>query len=338
MTATLEISGVRKAAILLLTLGEQTSAALLKRLSDEEVAIVTHEMTHLASIAGEEAKDVLEEFYRATTEPKFISRPGREWAARLLTTAFGEEGARRHVEKLPALPEPTTGADSSIRRADPTQLARLIQDEHPQTVALILSYLHGDQAAALLASLDSALRCDVARRMARLDQIAPTVVARIASVIKDKLEALGETRHQSYGGTRAVAELFNRLGTEFRDELLQNISEQEEELAETIRELMFVFDDFLKVEGTAVREIVAKVDRKLLVVALKGTTDELRDRFLKCMSQRGAEMFREDMEALGPVKIREVEAAQKQVITSARQLERDGIISLQSGGEDQYVE
>ncbi|MCX6623312.1 MAG: flagellar motor switch protein FliG [Acidobacteria bacterium] len=335
MTETLERAGLRKAAILLLTVGEATSAALLKRLNDDEVQSVTSEMAHLASIAGEEAKTVLEEFYRATTAPKFISRPGREWATRILTTAFGTEGARRHVERLPA-PQETVGSES-LRRADPEQLARLIQDEHPQTVALILSYLHGEQASMLLASLDPALRCDVARRMARLDLISPMVIARITDVIKEKMADLGETRHQSYGGTRAVAELFNRLEADVRDELLKGISEQEEELAESIRELMFVFDDFLKVESNAIREIVAKIDRKLLVVALKGTTDELRDRFLKCMSQRGGDMFREDMEALGPVKIREVEAAQKQVITSARQLERDGIISLQNGGEEQYV-
>jgi flagellar motor switch protein FliG len=335
MTETLEISGIRKAAILLLTLGEATSAALLKRLNEEEVRSVTLEMSHLASIGGEEAKIVLEEFYRATTEPKFISRHGRDWATRILTTAFGTEGARRHMDRLPAPPEPV--GSESIRRADPEQLARLIRDEHPQTVALILSYLHSEQASRLLASLDPALRCDVARRVARLDQISPAVIARITDVIKEKMAELGETRHQSYGGTRAVAELFNRLEGDVRDELLNSISEQEEELAESIRELMFVFDDFSRVEPDAIREIVAKVDRKLLVVALKGTTDELRDRFLKCMSQRGGDMFREDMESLGPVKIREVEAAQKQVISSARQLERDGIISLQGGGADQYV-
>ncbi len=335
MTEAVVVSGLRKAAVLLLTLGESTSAALLKRLTEEEVQAVTTEMTHLASVAGDEARTVLEDFYRATMEPKFTSRPGREWATKLLTTAFGPEGARRHVERLPAPVEPA--GSESIRRADPEQLARLIQDEHPQTVALILSYLHSEQASSLLASLDAALRCDVARRMARLDQISPTVIARITEVIHDKLADLGATRHKSYGGTRAVAELFNRLDGEVRDELLQSISEQEEELAESIRDLMFVFEDFLKVEANAIREIVAKVDRKLLVVALKGTTDELRDRFLKCMSQRGGEMFREDMEALGPVKIREVESAQKQVITSARQLERDGIISLQSGGEERYV-
>jgi flagellar motor switch protein FliG len=181
------------------------------------------------------------------------------------------------------------------------------------------------------------MRSDVALRMASLDQISPDIINKIAGVIGSKLKALGEFSRESYGGVRAVSEMFNRLDSATSKEILENIEQQDANLVATIRHLMFVFEDLLLISQTGLKEVLAKVDRKMLTVALKGTSEKLRDHILQCMSQRGAEMLKEDMEALGPVKIKEVEGAQQQIIAIVRQLETEGVISLKGTVGEQYV-
>ncbi|HEV3080343.1 MAG TPA: flagellar motor switch protein FliG, partial [Gemmataceae bacterium] len=222
-------------------------------------------------------------------------------------------------------------------KADPQQLAKFIHNEHPQTIALILSHLNASQAAGLLISLPPELRADVALRMANLDQISPEIISKIAAIIGQKLKALGELSRESYGGVRAVSEMFNRLDSGTSKEILEAIEQNNPNLVETIRHLMFVFEDLLLVSAEAIKEVLGKVDRKILTVALKGTSEQLRTHFLQVMSQRGAEMLKEDMEALGPVKIKEVEAAQQQIIAVVRQLEAEGTISLKGTVGEQYV-
>src|ERR1051326_6887689 len=214
----------------------------------------------------------------------------------------------------------------AIQKADPQQLAKFIHNEHPQTIALILSHLNCTQAAALLTSLPAGLRPDVAQRMASLDQISPEIVLKIAGVIGQKLKALGEFSRESYGGVRAVAEVLNRLDSSSSREILDHIEHQDGNLAQTIRHLMFVFEDLLLIDPIGLKEVVGKVDRKVLTIALKGTSEQLKNHMLACMSQRGADMLREDMDALGPVKIKEVEGAQQQIITIVRQLEAEGVL------------
>jgi flagellar motor switch protein FliG len=235
----------------------------------------------------------------------------------------------------------TLGADAAnfdaIQKADPQQLAKFIHNEHPQTIALVLSHLNSVQAAALLTSLPAGLRSDVSQRMASLDQISPEIILKIAGVIGQKLKALGEFSRESYGGVRAVAEMLNRLDSASSREILENIEQQDANVAETIRHLMFVFEDLLLIDPMGLKEVVGKVDRKMLTIALKGTSEQLRNQILGCMSQRGAEMLREDMEALGPIKIKEVEAAQQQIISVVRQLESDGVVSLKGTVGEQYV-
>jgi len=217
-------------------------------------------------------------------------------------------------------------------------LANFIHNEHPQTIALILSHLGSKQAANLLYSLPSELRADVAVRMASLDQISPEIISKIAGVVGQKLKALGETSREAYGGVRAVAEMFNRLDQNASKEILESIENNDAQLGETIRHLMFVFEDLLRVDGAGIREILARVDRKVLTIALKGTSELLRNHFLEVMSQRGAEMLREDMDAMGPVKLKEVEMAQQQIIAAVRLLESEGVINLGDAASDQYVD
>lgn len=252
--------------------------------------------------------------------------------------AFGPDTAKRLVDRLvKALGAEAVSLDA-LQKADPQQLAKFVHSEHPQTIALVLSHLDITQAAALLVSLPSNLRADVAMRMANLDQISPEIVHKIAAVIGQKLKALGEFSRESYGGVRAVAELFNRLDSMTNKEILENIEQQDGNLAETIRHLMFVFEDILMIDPNGMKELLGKIDRKLLTVALKGTSEQLKDHFLKAMSQRGADMMREDMDALGPIKIKDVESAQQQIITVIRQLEAEGTLSLKgAAGGEQYV-
>jgi len=236
----------------------------------------------------------------------------------------------------------TLGGESlsfdTLQKADPQQLAKFIHSEHPQTIALILSHLSPTQAAGLLGSLPVEIRSDVAMRMANLEQISPDIISKIANIIGFKLRELGEVSRQSMGGVEAVAEMFNRMDTTSAKEMMERIEQADAKLGETIRHLMFVFEDLLVVDGNGIKEVLSRVDRKILTVALKGTSDQLRQNFLAQMSQRGAEMLKEDMEALGPVKIRDVESSQQQIIAVVRQLEAEGVINLSGGGAEQYVE
>jgi len=331
------VTSLRKAAMLLIVLGEQSSAELLQQLSEDDVQKVSREVAKITAISGEQAETLLNEFHHMTAAGDYVARGGIEYARKLLLRAFNPNTAKRLLDRLTK----TLGADAAsfdaIQKADPQQLAKFIHNEHPQTIALVLSHLNSSQAAALLTSLPAGLRADVSQRMASLDQISPEIILKIAGVIGQKLKALGEFSRESYGGVRAVAEMLNRLDSASSKGILDNIEQQDANLAETIRHLMFVFEDLLLIDPLGLKEVLGKVDRKLLTIALKGTSEQLRNQILSCMSQRGAEMLREDMEALGPIKIKEVEAAQQAIISVVRQLESEGVVSLKGAVGEQYV-
>jgi flagellar motor switch protein FliG len=331
------LPGLRKAAMLLIVLGEQASAALLQQLNEEEVQRVSREVAKLTAISGEQAESVLNEFNHLSTAGDYVARGGIDYARKLLQRAFSPDQAKRLLDRLAKALGADAASFDAIQKADPQQLAKFIHNEHPQTIALVLSHLNSTQAAALLTSLPAGLRADVSQRMASLDQISPEIILKIVGVIGSKLKALGEFSRESYGGVRAVAEMLNRLDSASSREILDHIDRGDTNLAETIRHLMFVFEDLLLIDPMGLKEVLAKVDRKILTVALKGTSEQLRNQMLGCMSQRGAEMLREDMDALGPVKIKEVEAAQQQIIAIVRQLEAEGVVSLKGTVGEQYV-
>ena len=329
--------GVRKAAILMITLGEQASAEIVRQLSEDDAQRVSREVARISAITPEQAEAVLEEFYQIAMAGQYVVRGGIDYARNMLMSAFGPDAGRRLLERL----SKTLGAEAAnfdaLQKADPQQLAKFIHNEHPQTIALILSHLVPGQAASLLGSLPLDMRSDVVRRMASLDQISPEIVGKIAMVIEQKLKDLGEFSRESYGGVRAVAEMLNRLDANECEEILAGIGETDATLAETIRQLRFVFEDFLSADPASMKALMAQVDRKVLTVALKGTSPELKQQFMQAMSQRGAEMLREDIEALGPVRIKDVEAAQQQIIATARRLQAEGTVSLSGSGGEQYV-
>ncbi len=331
------LAGVRKAAILLVSLGEQASAEILKQFDEEEVQAIGREVARMGSIPAEQAESVLEEFYQMTLAHDYMLKGGLDYARKLLINAFGPEHAKKILDRVMKALGSEVASFDALQKADPQQLAKFVHSEHPQTIALILSHLNPSQAAALLISLPPEMRADVALRMANLDQISPEIIGKIAGIIGQKLKALGELSRESYGGVRAVAEMFNRLDSVTSKEILDKIEQQDANLVETIRHLMFVFEDMLLIDPNGIKEVLARVDRKLLTLALKGTSDELKKHFMDQMSKRGAEMLQEDMEALGPVKIKEVEAAQQQIIAIVRQLEAEGVISLKGTVGEQYV-
>lgn len=331
------LTGIQKAAALLIVLGDEVSAKILKQLDEEEVQRVSRELARLSAISPEQSEAVLDEFYQMSVAHGYVLKGGMDYARKVLLNAFGPDMAKRMLDRLVKALGNEVASFDALQKADPQQLAKFIHSEHPQMIALILSHLNPSQAAALLSSLPAGMRSDVALRMASLDQISPEIISKVAAVIGQKLKVLGEFSRESYGGIRAVAEVFNRLDSVTGKEMLDNIEQQEPNLAETIRHLMFVFEDLLLVDNAGMKEVVGRVDRKLLTVALKGTSEELKRHFMECMSQRGAELLREDMDALGPIKIKEVEAAQQQIIAVVRQLESEGVLALHGGSGDQYV-
>jgi flagellar motor switch protein FliG len=331
------VPGIRKVAILLVMIGDEASSTILRELDEEEIQQISREIARVKTLAPEEAEGVLEEFYQMAVAHDYVLKGGVDYARKILMNAFGPEQAKRMLDRLMKTLGNETLSFDALQKTDPQQLAKFIHSEHPQTIALILSHLNPSQAAGLLFSLPAELRADVSLRMASLDQISPEIISKIASVIGSKLTSLGELSRESYGGVHAVAEMFNRLDSSTSKDILENIESANPSLVETIRHLMFVFEDLLLLDTNAVKEVLAKVDRKILTVALKGTSEQMKNHMLKAMSQRGSEMLREDMEAMGPIKIKEVDAAQQQIIAVVRQLDNDGVISLKGTAGEQYV-
>ncbi len=332
------LTGLQKSAILLIALGEQGSAELLKHLNEDEVQMVSNAIATLPAISPEQAQAVLEEFRSIASDAIQVGHGGVAYARRMLTSAFGPEGSKKHLERLPA--EGKGVHSQALQRVEPQVLARFVRSEQPQTVALILAHLNPAQSAAVLTSMEPPVQADVSLRIAKLEKISPAVVSKISAVIGEKLKSTSDIKRESSGGPRVVAEIFNQLDTELSNEILNQIGEENAEIMEAIRQKMFVFEDLLAIDANGVKELLARADRRQLTVALKGTSDEIRQHLLKGMSQRGSAMLLEDMEALGPVKIKDVEAAQQQVIAVVRQLEGEGVISLRGGGgggNEQYV-
>jgi flagellar motor switch protein FliG len=336
-TVQTSFSGIQKAAIVLLSLGPGVSAEILKRMPEKEVDAISSAIAKLDAVTARQVESVLEEFQNAVSTRAVDVKGGLEHARLILTEAFGRDYATRLVDRVAKSLDQDAVDFATLRRVDPQQLAKFIQDEHPQTIALVLSHLDPSQAAALIWSLPVETRTDVAVRMANLEQISPESVRTIASVIGQKLRNLGEVSRESYGGVRAVADMFNRLDTNSCSQLMDAVEKEDPALFESVRRYMFVFEDLAALDPQGIKELLSRVDRKILVLALKGTSEELQRQFMAGMSQRGAEMLREDMSALGPVKIKEVDAAQQQVIVQARQLEKEGVISLKSSPSEQYI-
>jgi flagellar motor switch protein FliG len=280
---------------------------------------------------------VLSEFHQMTGAADQVARGGVDQARRLLGKTLGPDVSRRIIERV-VKSFSTSAGFASLEKANPQQLSKFMLGEHPQTIAVILSQLHSGSAAQLVAQLPDALRAEVLMRMANIADISPDVIDRISGVIDQRLKSLGGvTREQQHGGVRAVAELFNRLDRSVSQLALERIEEQSQDLAVQIRNLMFVFDDLSKVEDNGIREIVNRADKKSLTMALKGASEEIRQRFFSNMSKRAGELLKEEMEMMGAVRLREVEKAQHEIVAVARKLEEEGLITTGAEAGEPYV-
>jgi flagellar motor switch protein FliG len=332
-----KLSGAQKAAILMVSMGDDTSANIFKYLEEDEIQQISKEIALTKSIQPEIADEVLEEFHTMSLAKSYITQGGIEFAKKLLIKSVGPEAARKIIDRLTKALESSAGF-TSIERANPQQLSKFIQSEHPQTIALILAHLNASQAGDLIASLPEALRSDVCMRMANLQEISPEVVRRISLILEQKLEALGSFATEAYGGVRAVAELFNRMDRNTGRQVLEKIETENPQLAASIRDLMFVFDDILLIDDTGISEILKRADKKTLTIALKGTSEELRNQFFRNMSSRAVELMKEEMEFMGPIKLKDVEKSQHEIVEIVRQLEEEGVLSIGGGGGEDYVQ
>ena len=331
------LRGLRKTAILMVRLGHEASAAVLRHLSEDEVEMITKEVARLSSVPSSHVESVLDEFHALNIGQGYVLEGGIEYAKKMLTDAFGPESGVAIAERLVKSMSSDSANFDALQKIDPRQLAKLVYNEHPQIIALILSHLVPAQAAALLLALPEELRTDVVRRMANLEQLSPEIITKIAVFIGRRLKALGEFSRQSYGGVRAVAEMLNRLDAGVSEQLLSEIGQGSANLSETIRNLMFTFADLAKFDKEEMKILVPKIDRKILCVALRGVGPQLTGHFMQCLSERASQMLQEDMEALGPVKVKDVEGAQQHIIALVRQLQAEGALSTQAASGDKYI-
>jgi flagellar motor switch protein FliG len=337
MPATTALTGLTKAAILLVLLGEETASAIYRNLPQQELHEVSQAIASIGLIHPDTARQVLEEYHGMALTQEYLAQGGREYASRLLVKAFGEDGAKNLLESVSRAQEMSAGKLDSLQKADPQQLAKFLESEHPQTIALIMAHLESKQASALLMKLPEGTRAEAIKRMAQLRQFSPEMAQKVSMVLHKRMQSLGEQSRRAYAGIQGVSELLNRMDPAVGKVILESIEHEDPALAMSIRNLMFTFDDLLGVSDAGIRELLSQVDKKTLSMALKVVPDELRDHIFKTMSMRAVQMLKEDMEVLGPVRTRDVTKAQQEVVALARKLEAEGKMVLKAEGEDEYV-
>jgi flagellar motor switch protein FliG len=331
------MTGKRKAAILLVLLGDDVATDVFKNLPEMELRQITQEIADLDYVSPELAAKVLQEYHQLSMTQDYLAQGGAEYANKLLVKAFGQDGARELIEEVTRAQELSVQNLDTLQKTDPQQLAKFIQGEHPQTIALVLAHLNSKAARAVLMLLPEKVRGKAVKRLAQMQQFSPEMVKKISVVLHRRLVAIGQQSRRAYGGVKAVADLLNQIDSEAGTSILETIEQDNAQLATSIRNLMFTFEDFREVPEPGMRELLGQVDKKTLAVALKGATEELKQHFFKCMSSRAVEMLKEDMEALGPIRSREVNAAQQEAVTVARRLEGEGKMVLKSEQEEAYV-
>jgi flagellar motor switch protein FliG len=328
---------VRMAATLFVLIGEETASEVLRHLNEKEIEAISREISNVGAIPEDQAEKAAEELYTLFVANRFVSEGGVDYAKKVILRTLGASQARRVLDRISST-HGTSNAFDAIDRVNPVQLSQFIQNEHPQTIALILAHLAPNSSAELLESLPEDIQADVAVRMASLETISPEVIKGITAVLEEKLKPVGTyAQNQEYGGIRAVAELLNRMDRRRSRAVLEKIETDKPEVATSIRELMFVFEDIATLDDQAIREILQRIDKKTIAQGLKGATDQQQLQFFRNMSGRAVEMMKEEMELMGPVKIKDVHAAQQRIVEIVRRLEEEGIINLAPSSGDEYV-
>ncbi|MDD6133818.1 MAG: flagellar motor switch protein FliG [Selenomonadaceae bacterium] len=330
-----ELSNQEKVAILFIALGTEYSAKLFQHLDDEEIEKITLEIANHKQVSAEQKAAVISEFYQMAMAKDYISSGGLEYAQNVLEKALGSEKAMDIINRL------TTSLQvrpfDFLRKTDPSQLMNFIQNEHPQTIALIMAYLDPDQAATVLGSLSPDAQADVAKRIAQMDRTSPDIIREIERVLERKLSTLVTQDFTSAGGVKAIVEVLNRVDRTTEKSIIETLEVDNPELAEEIKRLMFVFEDIVQLDDRSLQMVLREVDTKDLSLALKATPQEVADKVYKNMSKRAADMLREEIEFMGPVKIRDVEEAQQKVVNVIRTLEDKGEIVVSRGQGDEMI-
>jgi len=329
------MSGVRKAAILLIALGEDLAKEILRALPEGDVQRLTEELAELRSVAPDMSAAVIEEFWEVLASQNFMVQGGLDYASRLLMETFGKERAEDLLLMVRRSQEAAQGNLAKLQRTDPQQLGKLLDAEHPQTIALVLAHLDPRRASLVVDNLSEEHKVVSLQRLAEMRQFSPEMAQKVAHILHRRLESMGDTQRQSYSGFKAVADLLNRLNADQAKHILEVIENSDPSLALNIRNLMFTFEDLVTVPAATIREIVAGVDKRQLALALRGTNEELRATIFRSMSSRAVEMLKEDMEVLGPVRSKEVTQAQQDILNLARRLEAEGkvVLKLETGDE-----
>ena len=329
------ISGREKIAVLMVALGNDIAPEVYKKLDDPTIELITLEIANLRKVTAETKLDVLKEAQEILMAREFMARGGVDYARDVLERALGPERAQNLLSRITASLQ--VKPFDFMRHTDATQILGFIQNEHPQTIALILSYLDSNQAALILSGLAPNLQAEVTRRIATMDRITPEVLREVERVLERKLSSVVGQDFTMAGGIEAVVALINAADRTTERNIMEYLEENDPELAEEIKKRLFVFEDILRLDDRSLQRILREVDLKELSLALKGATEDLKVKFFKNMSKRAAEMLQEDMDYMGPVRVKDVEEAQQKVVNVVRALEEQGEIVIASGGEDELV-
>ena len=330
-----DINGLQKAAILLIALGPDKSANVFKYLKEDEIEQLTLEIANTRSVSPATKDAVLDEFYEVCLAQQYIAEGGITYAKNLLEKALGEERARDVIGKLTASLQ--VRPFEFVRKTDASQLLNFIQDEHPQTIALILSYLSSNQSSAIISALSPDKQTDVAKRIAQMDRTSPDVIKEVEKVLEQKLASLVNQDYTIVGGVDSIVDILNTVDRGTEKHIMESLEIEDPELADEIRKKMFVFEDILSLDDRSVQRVLREVDNNELAVALKGSNEEVQNLIFNNLSKRLATMIKEDMEFMGPVRMKDVEEAQQKIVNIIRKLEESAEIIISRGGGDEIV-
>jgi flagellar motor switch protein FliG len=330
-----QLTGRQKAAIFLVTLGSEISAEIFKHLKEDEIEQLTFEIARLESIEAEDRDQVLMEFQELMMAQDFISTGGIDYARELLEKSLGSQKAVDIINRLTSSLQ--VRPFDFIRRTDPAHLMNFIQQEHPQTIALILAYLEPNKASVILGSLPHEIQSDVAKRIATMDRTDPAILREVERVLEKKLSTLSSEDYTSAGGVESIVDILNMVDRSTEKTIIESLEEDDPELAEEIKKRMFVFEDIVLLDDRAIQKVLREVDTAELAKALKAVDSEVQDKIYRNMSKRASTLLKEDMEYMGPIRLKDVEEAQQRIVSIIRKLEEQGEIVVARAGEEEMV-
>ncbi len=330
-----ELNGRQKAAVFLVTLGSEISSEIFKHLREDEIETLTFEIARMDSFDSEEKETVLQEFQQLMMAQDFINSGGIDYARELLEKSLGSQKAVDIINRLTSSLQ--VRPFDFIRRTDPTQLLNFIQQEHPQTIALILAYLEPPKASIILGSLPNEIQSDIAKRIATMDRTSPETLREVERVLEKKLATLSSEDYTAAGGVGSIVEILNLVDRATEKVIIESLEEEDPELAEEIKKRMFVFEDIVMLDDRAIQKVLREVDTAELAKALKAVDSEVQDKIYRNMSKRAAALLKDDMEYMGPIRMKDVEEAQQKIVSIIRKLEEQGEIVVARAGEDELV-